>query len=116
MSMREKAMFIGIGSHVVAIRPSDGQEIWRRKLKMTSFVTVWADGDTVYAGAAGELFCLDGVTGTIRWHNKLKGLGSGLIAFSGASAVEVAAAIAAAQAAQAAAAAGAVVATTAASS
>ena len=98
MSMREKVLYIGIGSHVVAIRPSDGQEIWRRKLKMTSFVTMWADGDTVYAGAGGELFCLDGATGTIRWRNKLKGLGSGLVSFSGASAVEAAAAMAAAQA------------------
>jgi outer membrane protein assembly factor BamB len=99
MSMREKVLVIGIGSHVVAIRPSDGQEIWRTKLKMTSFVTVFADGDTVYAGAGGELFCLDGTSGVIRWRNKLKGLGSGLVSFSGASAVEAAAAMAAAQAA-----------------
>ena len=99
MSMREKVLVIGIGSHVVAIRPSDGQEIWRTRLKMTSFVTVHSDGDTVYAGAGGELFCLDGTTGTIRWRNKLKGLGSGLVAFSGASSVEAAAAMAAAQAA-----------------
>lgn len=99
MSTKERVLFIGIGSHVVAIRPSDGQEIWRTKLKMTSFVTVLADGDTVYAGAGGELFCLDGASGVIRWRNKLKGLGSGLVAFSGASTVEAAAAMAAAQAA-----------------
>jgi outer membrane protein assembly factor BamB len=83
----------------MAIRPSDGQEIWRSKLKMSSFITVWADGDTVFAGAAGELFCLDGTSGAIRWRNKLKGLGSGLISFSGGSTVEAAAAMAAAQAA-----------------
>lgn len=99
MGMREKVLFIGIGSHVVAIRPSDGQEIWRTKLKMSSFVTVFADGDTVYAGAGGELFCLDGASGAVRWRNKLKGLGSGLVSFSGASTVEAAAAMAAAQAA-----------------
>jgi outer membrane protein assembly factor BamB len=99
MGPKEQCLFIGIGSHVVAIRPSDGQEIWRRKLKMTSFVTVSAAGDIVYAGAAGELFCLDGTTGAVRWRNKLKGLGSGLISFAGASQVEVAVAMAAAQAA-----------------
>jgi outer membrane protein assembly factor BamB len=103
MVAKEQCLFIGIGSHVVAIRPSDGQEIWRRKLKMTTFVTVHAAGDAVFAGAAGELFCLDGTTGSVRWHNKLKGLGSGLISFGGASSVEVAAAMAAAQAATAAA-------------
>jgi outer membrane protein assembly factor BamB len=111
MIAREKVVYIGIGSHVMAIRPSDGQEIWRSKLKMSSFVTVWADGDTVYAGAAGELFCLDATSGAIRWRNKLKGLGSGLISFSGGATVEAAAAMAAAQAA----AAGAMVATTTAS-
>jgi len=100
--MRERVLFIGVGSHVVAIRPSDGQEIWRRKLKMSAFVTVHAEGDLVWAGAAGELFCLDGTTGAIRWRNKLKGLGSGLVSLSGASAVEAAAAMAAAQAATAA--------------
>jgi outer membrane protein assembly factor BamB len=99
MRTKENVLYVGIGSHVVAIRPSDGQEIWRTKLKMSSFVTVFADGDTVYAGAGGELFCLDGASGVIRWRNKLKGLGSGLISFSGASAVEAAAAMAAAQAA-----------------
>jgi outer membrane protein assembly factor BamB len=99
MISKEKVIFIGIGSHAVAIRPSDGREIWRTKLKMSSFVTVFADGDAVYAGAGGELFCLDGASGVIRWRNKLKGLGSGLISFSGASAVEAAAAMAAAQAA-----------------
>ena len=104
MGAKEQCLFIGIGSNVVAIRPSDGQEIWRRKLKMTSFVTVFTDGDTIYAGAAGELFCLDGATGVIRWRNKLKGLGSGLVSFSGASSVAVAAAMAAAQEAAAAAA------------
>jgi outer membrane protein assembly factor BamB len=115
MRTKGNVLYVGIGSHVVAIRPSDGQEIWRTKLKMTSFVTVYADGDTVYAGAGGELFCLDATTGAVRWRNKLKGLGSGLIAFSGASTVDAAAAMAAAMAAAQVAAAGAVVATTAAS-
>lgn len=99
MAAKEKVLYIGIGSHVAAIRPSDGQEIWRTKLKMSSFVTVMSDGDAVYAGAGGELFCLDGTTGAIRWRNKLKGLGQGLVSFAGASSVEAAAAIAAAQAA-----------------
>jgi outer membrane protein assembly factor BamB len=99
MTTKEQCLVIGIGSYVVAIRPSDGQEIWRSRLKMTQFVTVYATGDTVYAGAGGELFCLDGTTGAIRWRNKLKGLGSGLVSFAGASAVEAAAAMAAAQAA-----------------
>ena len=99
MAKGEQCLFIGIGGHVVALRPSDGQEIWRQKVKAASFVTVFGSGDVVYAGAGGELFCLDGASGRIMWRNRLKGLGSGLVSFAGASVVEVAAAMAAAQAA-----------------
>jgi outer membrane protein assembly factor BamB len=99
MAKGEQCLFIGIGGHVVALRPSDGQEIWRQKVKTASFMTVLVAGDTVYAGAGGELFCLDGASGRIIWKNRLKGLGNGLISFAGASTVEVAAAMAAAQAA-----------------
>ena len=97
MAKGEQCLFIGVGGHVVALRPSDGQEIWRQKVKAASFVTVLGAGDVVYAGAGGELFCLDGASGRIMWRNRLKGLGNGLVSFAGASSVEVAAAMAAAQ-------------------
>lgn len=99
MAKGEQCLFIGIGGHVVALRPSDGQEIWRQKVKQATFITVFSSGDAVYAGAGGELFGLDAASGQIRWRNRLKGLGSGLVSFAGASQVEVAAAMAAAQAA-----------------
>ena len=99
MARAEQCLFIGIGGHVVALRPSDGQEIWRQKVKTATFMTVFSSGDVVFAGAGGELFCLDAASGQIRWRNRLKGLGSGLVSFAGASPVEVAAAMAAAQAA-----------------
>jgi outer membrane protein assembly factor BamB len=99
MARGEQCLFIGIGGHVVALRPSDGQEIWRQKVKTATFMTVFSSGDVVFAGAGGELFCLDAASGQIRWRNRLKGLGSGLVSFAGASQVEVAAAILVAQAA-----------------
>jgi outer membrane protein assembly factor BamB len=99
MARGEQCLFIGIGGHVVALRPSDGQEIWRQKVKTATFMTVFSSGDVVFAGAGGELFCLDAASGQIRWRNRLKGLGNGLVSFAGASPVEVAAAMAAAQAA-----------------
>jgi outer membrane protein assembly factor BamB len=96
MAKGEKCIFIGIGGHIVALRPSDGHEIWRQKVKSAAFVTVLSADDVVYAGAGGELFCLDGASGRIIWRNRLKGLGNGLVSFAGASPVEVAAAMAAA--------------------
>jgi outer membrane protein assembly factor BamB len=99
MARGEQCLFIGIGGHVVALRPSDGQEIWRQKVKSATFMTVFSSGEVVFAGAGGELFCLDAASGQVRWRNRLKGLGNGLVSFAGASPVEVAAAMAAAQAA-----------------
>ena len=91
MSRRKSApLYIGIGSHVVAVHPSSGEEIWRTKLKSSSYVTVCVLDGAVYAGAGGELFCLNAQSGEIVWHNKLKGLGHGLIAFAGADASAIA--------------------------
>jgi outer membrane protein assembly factor BamB len=95
-------LFLGVGGHVVAIDAATGEELWRTKLKLSSFTTVWTDGQHVYAGSQGEVFCLDGATGRVLWQNRLKGLGRGVVAFPGGG-LEVAAAAAAAQAAAAAA-------------
>ena len=76
-------LFIGIGSHVVALNPTSGEEIWRSKIKSSSYVTICVVGDQVFAGAGGELFCLSAASGELVWRNKLKGLGHGLIAFAG---------------------------------
>jgi outer membrane protein assembly factor BamB len=94
-------LFVGVGGHVVAIDAATGEELWRTKLKSTTFTTVWSDGKRVYAGAQGELFCVDASAGNVLWHNTLKGLGRGIVAFPGSGA-EAAAAAAAAQAAAAA--------------
>lgn len=99
MTNRFGHIIIGIGGHVAAIDPASGAEIWRTKLKGSSFVTVWQTEDRVYAGAGGELFCLDESSGSIVWRNPLKGLGLGVVAFSSSSEMVLAAAEAAARAA-----------------
>jgi len=103
MAKSTDVVYIGIGSHVVAISALTGDEIWRCKIKGSSFVTLSVHANAIYAGAAGELFCIDPSTGTIRWRNRLVGLGNGLISFSdAATSAVVAAAVIAAQAAAAA--------------
>lgn len=82
MSSNRQSIVIGVGSHIVALDSGDGRELWRTRLKSTSFVTVLPSGDQVFAGAGGEAFCLDAATGTILWRNKLKGLGIGLVSFA----------------------------------
>lgn len=83
---RGDTLYIGIGGHVVAIAALSGEELWRQKLKRSSYVTISVQPDAVYAGASGEIFCLDPTTGTIRWQNRLPGLGMGLVTFADASA------------------------------
>jgi hypothetical protein len=36
----------------------------------------------VLASCCGEIFCLDPLTGHLRWHNPLKGFGTGLATFA----------------------------------
>lgn len=96
-------LFIGIGSHVVAIDASTGEIAWKTKLRSAMFVTLHREGKHLFAGAGGELYCLDPATGAILWHNKLKGLGTGLISFGGLDGVSASSAASAQMAAQAAA-------------
>jgi outer membrane protein assembly factor BamB len=74
-------IYIAIGNHVLAINPSSGTELWRRKLPSSTLVTLLVRSEAIYAGAAGELFCLDPRSGEIRWQNQLTGLGMGVIIF-----------------------------------
>jgi outer membrane protein assembly factor BamB len=97
-------LYIGLGGHVVAIDRATGAEIWRTRLRSSSFVTITVEAEAIYAGANGELYCVDPATGAIRWHNRLKGLGTSVLAFGGSGITSTAAALQAAQAAAAAAA------------
>mgnify|MGYP001225531555 FL=1 len=99
MTRPSNHIIIGLGGHVAVIDPGSGAEIWRTKLKGSSFVTISQTADRVYAGAGGELFCLDASSGSILWRNPLKGLGLGVVAFSNSGDVVLAAAEAAARAA-----------------
>ena len=77
--MEKEMIYIGIKGTVVALDSMTGDEVWRRQLAGSSFVTVAQDETNVYAAANGEIFCMDKLTGTPRWHNPLKGLGTGLV-------------------------------------
>jgi outer membrane protein assembly factor BamB len=73
-------IFVGIKNSVIAVDARTGDEVWRAKLRgMTDFVTVLWDGEFLVAATYGEVFGLDWRDGTITWHNKMKGLGLGLV-------------------------------------
>lgn len=72
-------IFLGIKGTVVALNRSTGEELWRLSLKGGDFVNLVLDGENLYATTKGEIFCLNAANGELRWHNKLPGLGLGLI-------------------------------------
>jgi outer membrane protein assembly factor BamB len=80
--MEREMVYIGIKGTVVALDSMTGDEVWRRELTGSNFVTVTQDETNVYAAANGEIFCMDKMTGTPRWHNPLKGLGTGLVSIA----------------------------------
>ena len=88
-------LFLAIGSHAVALDRATGAELWRRKLKSSSFATVHFDGHSLFAAAGGEVFCLDPPTGEVLWHNRLPRLGHGVVSFGGDASSTLAAATAA---------------------
>lgn len=68
-------LFLGIKNHVVCLNKTNGDEIWRTKLKSSTITNVYYDDGQVFAYSGGHFFCLKVNDGTIIWENPLKGLG-----------------------------------------
>jgi PQQ-like domain len=71
-------VFVGIKGSVIALNRATGQQVWETRLKGSSFVNVVLQDGAILAASCGEIFCLDPLTGTLMWHNPLKGFGVGL--------------------------------------
>lgn len=78
----QEILFVGIKNVVIALRQSDGAEIWRAKLEDGDFVTVLWDGEELFAANDGEVFRLDPATGAIIWQNEMKGLRTGVVSLA----------------------------------
>jgi|SRR5579883_276503 len=99
--------FVGAGGKVAAIHRRTGKIAWSQTVSDGgAFVSILLDGDALFVGARGHLWCLDPLNGGQRWINELKGFGYGNVAIATARvASDQNAAIAAHEAAAAAAAA-----------
>ena len=98
-------LLLGVKSRVLAISKTDGHTVWSTQLPGgmgTTFVTVLADGQRIYAHARGQVHCLNLLSGDLLWSNDLPGCGYGFASLAlanGATAPDpaVAAALIAAQ-------------------
>ena len=82
---KQNVIFIGIKGAVAALDRTTGEAVWMTELKGSDFVNLVIDDDQLYATTKGEIFCLDPLTGALRWHNRLSGLGWGLVTIATAS-------------------------------
>ena len=80
-------LYLGISGHVVCIRKSDGEELWRtllytlrksfftkkskRSYNLHAHVNVVVEPDGIYAYTLGTLYALEPNTGAISWCNEL---------------------------------------------
>lgn len=80
------SLYVGIKNHVIALHHKDGSELWRTKLSGSDFTTVLWDGEALFAANNGEVYRLDPEGGAVIWHNKMKGLGLGVVSLARAGA------------------------------
>jgi outer membrane protein assembly factor BamB len=67
---RDGRLYVGSwGSHVLALDPRTGAEIWSRPVTgaVPGRVLLLDDGGVCYGTLSGEVGCLDGDTGAVRW-------------------------------------------------
>jgi outer membrane protein assembly factor BamB len=73
----DQLIFVGLNGYALALDRDTGQIVWANKEMKSGYVTLLLDGDRLIASTDGYIFCLDPLTGTIRWNNPLKGYGMG---------------------------------------
>lgn len=56
--------------------------MWRANLRFRGYVTVFFDGEALLAANAGEVWRLDPLSGSVMWHNELRGMGRGLVSIA----------------------------------
>lgn len=75
-------IFVGIKDCVIALDDRTGTEVWRAELRSSDYVNVYYDGEALVAANSGEVWRLDPTTGSVIWHNELKGMWRGLVSLT----------------------------------
>ena len=87
-----KYVFVGIRGTVIALDRNTGEVIWETHLNGDGFVNLVLVENSLLATTHGEVFCVEGFTGRVRWGNSLKGYGTGIATIATAGAIPVPAA------------------------
>ncbi len=66
-------IFVGRGGWALALHRDTGQIVWSNDQMKSGYTTLLLDGDRLIVSTNGYLYCLDPLTGVIRWQNPLTG-------------------------------------------
>lgn len=73
----DQLIFVGLNGYALALHRDTGELVWKNGEMRSGYVTLLLDGDRLICSTNGYIYCLDPLTGKIRWHNPLKGFGQG---------------------------------------
>jgi outer membrane protein assembly factor BamB len=73
----DQLIFVGLNGYALALDRDSGEIVWSNNQMKSGYVTLLLDGDRLIASSNGYIYCLEPLTGAIRWHNPLKGFGMG---------------------------------------
>lgn len=73
----DELIFVGLNGYAVALHRDSGELVWKNSEMHSGYVTLLLDGDRLIVSTNGYIYCLDPLTGSILWHNPMKGFGSG---------------------------------------
>jgi len=86
---KDNTLYILSHGRVAAISKNDGAFIWEVKLKayggssvVNTIGQLMVDGQKIYIGCGGLLFCLHTKDGSLLWKNELKGWGYSFISLA----------------------------------
>jgi outer membrane protein assembly factor BamB len=76
----ENIVFVGFNKRVVALDRLSGDIcwMWKPKCKGGSFTTLILERDLLIVSIGGYMWALDPLNGEEKWHNPLKGMGTGV--------------------------------------
>ncbi|MFI5378903.1 MAG: PQQ-binding-like beta-propeller repeat protein [Tepidisphaerales bacterium] len=72
----DQLIFVGLNGYALALHRDTGEIVWSNDQLKSGYVTILLDGDRLIVSTNGYIFCLDPLTGAVRWENALRGYGT----------------------------------------